>query len=139
MAWTITQTIDDNQEMTNRKDFEMIKIKLACVSDAGAADDALSTEVMQYIKNSFLWLVICDPGTGGDAPDAAVRMQLENEDGIYIFDSGAAGIAALDDTILAGSWSAGMPPPIFDTLTFRCETLGDANTADFYLYFAKGM
>ena len=139
MAWTITQTIDDNQEMTNRKDFEMIKIKLACVSDAGAADDALSTEVMQYIKNSFLWLVICDPGTGGDAPDAAVRMQLENEDGIYIFDSGADGIAEDADTILAGSWSAGMPPPIFDTLTFVCETLGDTNTADFYLYFAKGM
>jgi len=136
MAWTITQTIDEIQAMTQQSDFEIIKVKLACVSDTGAADDDLSTDVMKFVKNSFLWLVICDPGSGFDT---AVQMQLQNEDGISIFDSGAAGISNTADTLLAGSWSAGMPPPVFGTCTFVCETLGDANTATFYLYFAKGM
>ena len=140
MAWTtITQTIDNIQTMTQQSDFEIIKVKLACVSDAGAASKDLSAEVMKYVKNSFLWLVVCDPGSGGDAPDAAVQMQLANEDGINFFDSGSAGISDTADTVLAGTLHAGMPPPIFGTCTFICETLGNANTADFYLYFAKGM
>ena len=140
MAWTtITQTIDDIQTMTQQSDFEIIKVKLACVSDAGATSTDLSAEVMKFVKNSFLWLVVCDPGAGGDAPTAAVQMQLANEDGINLFDSGAGAVLHTADTIFAGSWHAGMPPPIFDTCTFICETLGAANTADFYLYFAKGM
>jgi len=140
MAWTtITQTIDNIQTMTQQSDFEMIKVKLACVSDAGAASTDLSAEVMKFVENSFLWMVVCDPGAGGAAPDAAVQMQLANEDSINIFDSGSGGVSDTADTIFAGSWHAGMPPPIFGTCTFICETLGNANTMDVYLYFAKGM
>ena len=139
MAWTITQTIDKLGIMKTPVDFEMFKVKLACTSDASGTDTDLSTAVMEMVNNSFLWLVICDPGSGGAAPSADFQLELQNEDDISLFDSGAGGISATVDTVKPGTQSAGMPPPFFDTISLVCGTLGDANTADFYLYFAKGM
>ena len=139
MAWTITQSIDEIQAMTMQTDFEIIVVKLVCVSDAGAAGDDLSAAIMEYVSNSFLWAVICVPGTAGDAPDAAVAMQLQDKNSINMFDSGTGAVLETANTFFAGSWNLGMPPPIFGTCTLVCETLGNGNKIDFYLYFAKGM
>lgn len=140
MAWTITQTIDDNGMLTWEGRFEVIVVKLACASDASASGDiALEAAIMEMVNNSFLWFVACDPGAGGAAPDAAFQLQLKDKNGLAVYDSGSGGIAEDADTFQPGAKAAGMPPPFFRTVTFVCGTLGNANTADFYLYFAKGM
>ena len=137
MAWTITETRHASKPMKSQAGDEVNVIKLACVSDGSGCDYDLTQ--LSYIKNSWLWLVVCIPGTGGDQPSAAFQLQLQNELDVSLYDSGSGGIAHDANTVSPGTVSAGMPPPFFDTVSFVCGTLGDTNTADFYLYFTKGM
>ena len=139
MAWTITQTVENQAGMAWNNNLEMFKVKLDCISDASGTDTDLSVDVMKLVKNSFLWIVACVPGTGGDAPAAAFQLELQDKNDLSLFDSGAGGIIETAASFLPGTQTTGMPPPFFDKISFVCGTLGDTNTAVFYIYFAKGM
>jgi len=139
MAWTITETPSQWFTQTTQGD-RMIKIKLACTSDAGASDYDVTN--IARLRGSLLYLVKIVPGTGGDAPAGAFDLDIEDENNHHILDTDANPAAPTGGaTYHAGSNTMGVYPPIEDSASAKvslvCATLGDGNKADIYLYFVK--
>ena len=146
MAWTITPTIDQVQSIKHQiYGAHLIVLKLACISDASGGTITLKStkadrsnsyrDIMDQIEGSTLYLMEVVPGTGDDAPSAAFDIDVENNRNNHILDTDDNSHTANSFTI--GSNTLGVYPPIFNEITVVIETLGDANTADVYLYFWK--
>jgi hypothetical protein len=130
MAWTITET-SNVYKMKHQQGDELLVVKLACTSDAGASDHDLTTDV----KGSWLYLVRIVPGTAADVPDAVFDLDIEDETNSHILDTDANPVAGT--TFHIGSATVGVFPPVISTCSLVCATLGDGKKADFYLYFTR--
>ena len=149
MSWTITPTISYSEKAQIKHALYgdmCIVLRLACVSDANTGTVTLRTtaasgastnypDIMDQIAHSTLYLMEVVPGAGGDAPSAAFDIDIENKRNSHILDTDSNSHTATSFT--AGSDTLGLFPPIFEEITIVIGTLGDANTADIYLYFWK--
>jgi hypothetical protein len=138
MAWTITEAVDQSAKIKSQHGDSMHRVKLTCTSDAGASSHTVGSvtqSVLDIVEGSFLYLVKFEPGTGGDIPDAAFDMDIEDDGGDHILDTDANSKDAV--SFVSGADTLGVFPPIFKTCTMVCATLGNGNKANIYLYFSK--
>ncbi|MHC4104604.1 MAG: hypothetical protein ACYSR9_06660 [Planctomycetota bacterium] len=136
-TWTITASIDKEGKIKDhRMQYEyMYRVKLECTSDASGTDYALLGDIMGKIKNSFLYLIKTVPGTGGDAPTGTFDLDIEDDNNDHLLDTDANPNDSNKFTV--GHATLGVYPIIFDHVSVVIATLGDANKATIYLYFAK--
>ncbi len=146
MAWTITPTIHKTQAIKHEiYGNHLVVLKLACLSDADIGSITMKstkvdrsdsyTHIMDRIEGSTLYMMEVVPGTGDDTPSAAFDLDVENERNNHILDTDSN--SHISNSFVIGSASLGIFPPIFGQITVVIGTLGNANTADIYLYFWK--
>jgi hypothetical protein len=136
MAWTITQTVDERVGIKTAMGERLIIVKLACVSDASASGTVdIEASVFREIRGSWLYLVKFEPGTGDDAPTGTFDFDVEDKNNVHILDTDANTNTA--NSFVSGSDTLGVFPPVVHDLSVVIGTLGNANTADIYMYFTK--
>ncbi len=136
-AWTITATVDkEGRIKDHHMQYEYVyRIKLACTSDASGTDYVMPSNIMGKIRNSWLYMIKTVPGTGGDAPTAAFDLDIEDDNDDHLLDTDANPNGS--NKFTPGHATLGIFPIVFDHLSVVIATLGNANTATIYLYFAK--
>jgi hypothetical protein len=130
MAWTITETVK-HKKMISQAGDELIIVKLACISDANACDYPITSD----IAGSWLYLVKIVPSAAPNAPTGVFDLDIEDDTDAHILDTDGNSVSATAWHI--GSSTVGVFPPIFDTCSVVCATLGDTKRADIYLYFTR--
>lgn len=142
MAWTITTTIDARVSICPMVGSKAVVVKLACVSDANASGTYNIKTGTNGLDGSFaeilgstLKYVKFVPGTGDDAPSAAFDFDVEDGNNDHILDTDSNTHTA--NSFVLGLSTLGEYPRIFNDLSVVIGTLGDANTADIYMYFEK--
>lgn len=136
MAWTVTQTIDDIYPICAPMGSEMVLVKLSCVSDANATTTPIASDILESIKGGWLYGVKIVPGTGDDAPSAAFDFDIQDNDGLAWVDANSVSETA--PSWESGADDVGVFPIVQKGCKFVCGTLGNANTAVFYIYVMRG-
>lgn len=144
MAWTITATIDEVYGVCHPMGYEMVVVKLDCISDASGTDTDLKTVMEASEKGSFGrilggWQYGCKvvPGTGDDVPSGTFSIDFQDADNFSWIDENDLAVDAVD-WISGADEADGQYGIVEKTCSFVSTTLGDANTAVFYLYVLKG-
>jgi hypothetical protein len=141
MAWTITATIDERYMIGHTLGSEMVIVKLDCTSDASGTDTDLSSVLsdmdMQSVIGGWIYGIQSVPGTGGDAPDAAFNIDIQDKHDFSWVDEDSVTHTAVD-WISAADEADGQYPLLRKGTAFVCSTLGNANTAVFYIWVMKG-
>jgi len=142
MAWTIVESAPVITKMAIEAGDELIKIKLACTSDAGASDYDLSAAAMTTIAGAYFYMFKIVPGTGGDVPGAVFDCDIEDENNHHILDTDSNPVAPAEGYTMhlaASTLGAFLPIERHSAakVSLVCATLGDGNKADFYLYFLR--
>ena len=140
MAWTITATIDAVYNVCSPMGNEMVKVKLACISDANATDTKLSSVLSRGdfmdILGGWLYEMKVVPGTGDDVPTAAWDIDIEDNENDHILDTDSNANDA--NTFHDGAKTIGHYPVIEEDPSFVSATLGAANTCTIYFKILKG-
>jgi hypothetical protein len=141
MAWTITGSIDEIYGVCHVMGSEMVIVKLDCVSDASGTDTDLSTLLTgmewQSILGGWLYGIQTVPGTGGDQPTAAFNLDIQDGQDFSWVDEDSVSHTAVD-WISAADEADGQYPLVQKDTAFVCSTLGNENTAVFYLWVLRG-
>jgi len=147
-TFSVTATMDEVRRIKHvfAGDY-MYVLKLAFTSGDDAATPTITlkstkadpansyNELMDQITGSWLYLMKTVPGSGGAAPTAAFDVDVEDKLNHHILDTDSNSETAAGFVI--GSATLGVYPPIMEEITVVLADLGDANTADIYLYFLK--
>lgn len=147
-TFTATATIDEVRRIKHILGGDMmyvLKISFASGDDAAAPTITLKSTkadpgnaynaIMDQLTGSWLYLMKTVPGSGGAAPTAAFDVDIEDKLNHHILDTDSNSETAYG--FVAGSDTLGVYPPIMEEITVVSADLGDANTADIYLYFLK--
>lgn len=147
-TYTITPTIDEVRRIKHvlgGDTMYVLKFAIASGNDAATPTVTLKStkadpgnsynEIMDQLAGTWLYLMETVPGSGAAAPTAAFDFDVENKRNSHILDTDSNSNSAVG--FVAGSNTLGVYPPIMEELTVVCADLGDANTADVYLYFLK--
>ena len=138
-TWSVTEALHESRTVRSLEHINVIKVSLTAGNDTSVSDYDLGSASApvdkDYWQGSTLYMMKVVPGTAGATPSGTFDIDIEDENDDHLLDTDAN--ANDSNTLIAGSDTLGLFPPVTRTCSVVCADIGDENSVDVYLYFWK--